>query len=145
MSQDPSSMYLSVIISGNQAFEILFICVIYLSHSVYIQFSVHPEKKLPTSLLHRCYNIYGSSRRLAEHPGECGLQPARSVDTQGNSQRGSVDERVYIYLPTLRIGWSRQPPASLILLCSIESEQSHQSTQPSLNHIKVLKLTSLTR
>ena len=52
-------------------------------HLFYIQFSVHPEKKLPTSLLHRCHNLHGSFRRLAEHPGECGITTSKVSEHTG--------------------------------------------------------------
>lgn len=56
------------------------------------------------------------------------LQPARSENTQ---QGTSTDGQTHRQLPTLRIGWSRQPPACLIWPCANECRKSH--LQPQIN------------
>lgn len=132
---------LLVVISGIRAlkfhsiYKTCFICVMYLSHSVFF----HPEKKLPASLQHRSHNLHGRSRRLAEHPGEHGVTPARSV----NKQQGvNVGERAHRQLPPSGLDGPGSPQQASSGCTPQSWGRATNQPQPSLNHIKALKPTS---
>lgn len=119
-----------------------FVWVIYLSHySTYSFLFIQRRSFQPVS-----YIDATTSRQLqetGEHSRRAWITTSKVRKHTGATHRGSVDEWLYIHLPTLRIGWSRQPPASLVWLCSPRVRHADQLSLS--NHIKVLKLTSLTR